>query len=193
MEITVYLVNIKDKSIDDILLTYGNYLNDQDIKKAKKYKLALNKKQSLISSALKNKYVKENIIFNECGKPLSNNLFFNISHSLDMVVMATSSDCSVGVDIEYTKGETEDKLIDYVCNIEEQEFIQNDKLRCFYYVWTRKEAILKLQGTGLIHNLKSVDSLNKQKNYQLFSYLIDDYLLSIATNNKDKISINIIK
>ena len=82
-DIIVYLVNIKNKSIDDIFTDYKSYIDDKDIQKMDRFKFILNKKQSIMSSILKNKYVKGDIYFNEHGKPLSDSLYFNEQNKLE--------------------------------------------------------------------------------------------------------------
>ncbi len=178
IEISIYFYNIKNVNIDDIISKYKNYIKEDDIKKMKEFKPDLNKKQSIVSSILKNKYVKDDIYYNEQGKPLSNSIFFNISHSDDYVVIALCNTNNVGIDIEHIKDKVSEDIINYVCNEEEIDYIsRNDKNKTFYYLWTRKEALLKCKGIGLSTNLKNV---LKDNNYYLETRYIDDYVYSIA-------------
>lgn len=194
MEIMVYLINISNKSIEDILNDYKDYLSNKDIKNAFDYKLENNRKQELMASILRNKYINSDIYYNDRGKPMAKDVLFNISHSDDYVVMAKSNDIEIGVDIEHIKKDIKDNLINYIFSEEEKEFIRKDKSNNFTYLWTRKEAILKCVGVGLIKDLKSVEVLNNDGKYRLYSYFIDDYALTIATNNDGKErKINIIK
>lgn len=184
MEINVYLVNIKNKKVEDILNDYKEYLTAEDIKKAKRFKFELNQKQSLISSSLKNKYIGKDIYYNNHGKPLTDSVFFNISHSDNMIVMAKSSDVEVGIDIEHLTDDVSDELINHICNEKEKEFILKNKSTNFYYIWTRKEAILKCFGTGLINELKSIDAIDLDSFYfdkiKLHTEFINDYVFSAA-------------
>ena len=176
--IKIYIINIENKSIDDILIEYNDYIDKEDIEKSKEYKLEINQKQFLISTMLKKKYVGKNIYFNEYKKPLSDNIHFNISHSLNRVVIALSKDYNIGVDIECIKPNVNEKTINYIFNEEEKQYIDNENKK-FYYLWTRKEAILKCNGTGLINDIKNINCINDDK-YRLFSYYLDNYVMSIA-------------
>lgn len=88
---------------------------------------------------------------------------FSISHSGDFLVIAVSSNGSVGVDIEVCrKIESFYDLLDYVCHPNEKKEIyrshhsnfQKTFLRC----WTRKEAVLKAIGSGIDDNLHLIDT-----------------------------------
>lgn len=87
---------------------------------------------------------------------------FSVSHSDDFAVYALGLIDSIGVDIEKIR-EFPDML-----EIVEQHFTQREKhevlccpedqrLILFYRFWTRKEAVLKAQGDGLLKALDSVD------------------------------------
>ena len=193
MDINVYLSNITNKTIDDIYNDYKEYLNQEDLEKIQRFKQDLNRRQSLMSIALKKKYVKGEIYYNEYGKPLSKEIYFNISHSDNYVMIALSKDTSVGVDIEYIKDNVDDNLINHVCNDSEIEYINKDKSRNFYYIWTRKEAILKCIGSGITNDLKNINVINNSE-YNLDSNYIDNYVYTIVYSKEIKISnINIFK
>lgn len=88
---------------------------------------------------------------------------FNISHSGNYVVYAeTSEKVLFGVDIEWIDGNIEiEELVTFFCK-EEQEFIlknQQDKRAAFFDVWTRKEALLKASGIGIIDGLNQCNCL----------------------------------
>jgi phosphopantetheine--protein transferase-like protein len=80
----------------------------------------------------------------------------------------------VGIDIEKIKPVT-DKLINYVCNENEREYIEsgNDKEYRFFAVWTAKEAYFKKNG-GV--GVRAVDTTTFEKSV----YEIDDYLITIV-------------
>ena len=93
---------------------------------------------------------------NEHGKPFLvdyPDVHFNISHCKAGIAV-TVSDAPVGIDIErYRK--VSDSLIRYTMNEEEQRFIaeSDDPVRTFTEFWTKKEAVFKLRGTGITHDL----------------------------------------
>lgn len=87
---------------------------------------------------------------------------YSVSHSDTFVMYAFSLIDSIGVDIEKIR-----ELPDMV-DIVEQHFTRGEKyeflscpedqrLMLFYRFWTRKEAVLKAQGDGLLKALDSVD------------------------------------
>lgn len=186
-QIKIYFANIKNKTIEMILKDYKDYIKDQDIQKMERFKFDLNKKQSIISSILKNKYVGNDIYINKQGKPMHKDIFFNISHSDDYVVIALNDKYDIGIDIEHIKENINDELINHVCNdLEIKEINNGDKNKLFYYYWTRKEATLKCKGSGLVNDVKDI---LKNNNYTLESFFIDDYVCSIAINYKQNIKI----
>lgn len=78
---------------------------------------------------------------------------FNISHSVDLVVVAFSNE-SVGIDIEAEKNIEVESLISYFHPDEVKHFQSSENQLCeFYFLWTRKEAFLKAIGIGLLDGL----------------------------------------
>ena len=121
--------------------------------------------------------------YNEHGKPYLIDypeVHFNLSHCKNGILMAVS-DQPVGVDIESYRN-VSDSLIRYTMNEEERRIIQesDDSVRTFTEYWTKKEAVFKLRGTGIthdLHNLLNGDEqvetwVNPQKKY---SYSIASY------------------
>jgi 4'-phosphopantetheinyl transferase len=105
---------------------------------------------------------------NENGKPYlagpKNDILiqYSISHSEDFAAYAFGLIDSIGVDIEKIR-EFPDML-----DVVEEHFTQQEtheifscpndqRLKLFYRFWTRKEAVLKAQGEGLLRALDSVD------------------------------------
>ena len=94
----------------------------------------------------------------EKGKPETDKVFFNISHSGDYIALAVS-DGRVGVDIEY-KNDPEGRIARRFFTTEEQGYIggsgEADAERRFRRIWTMKESCIKLTGAGLAIPLKSI-------------------------------------
>lgn len=93
---------------------------------------------------------------NEHGKPyLANHpeIHFNLSHCKNGIAVAVS-DAPIGIDIESYR-EASDSLIRYTMNEEEQRIIREsgNPVRAFTEYWTKKEAVFKLRGTGITHDL----------------------------------------
>lgn len=126
----------------------------------------------------------------ESSKPYLPEIHFNISHSGDYVVIAISKK-NVGIDVELIKDHFDHELLAEVCfTSNERKLITN--LEDFYTFWTRKEAILKASGEGLIDDLHDIECIGQnvqrqENNYLLKSYLMDDkHLLSLAYDDSAK-------
>lgn len=76
----------------------------------------------------------------------SGDIFFNISHSEDMVACAVCDE-EVGIDIEVFRPVSQ-KLVEKVCTDKELAYAKNSIPR-FFEVWTAKEAYVKCLGTGI--------------------------------------------
>jgi 4'-phosphopantetheinyl transferase len=97
----------------------------------------------------------EKITYKKSGKPEHENIFFNISHSENMVVCALSSQGKIGIDIENKKNVILENFESWFTENEwlqiiNSEFPQNK----FYWYWTRKESILKAMGVNLSYLMK---------------------------------------
>ena len=105
-----------------------------------------------------------NFVFNEHDKPFMQNALggriegidFSISHCKNAIAVVLS-DRPVGVDVESFR-HAEEPLLKRTMNPEEQAEVRNaaDPAEAFTRLWTRKEALLKLRGTGLVDDLHSV-------------------------------------
>jgi 4'-phosphopantetheinyl transferase len=92
----------------------------------------------------------ERIAYQTSGKPFLDDVFFNISHSGDLVVCVLSTKGVVGIDIEKIK---EVKLEDFDAWFSKKEWTEinnaSSPLQKFYWYWTRKESIIKALGVTL--------------------------------------------
>ena len=100
------------------------------------------------------------IAANEWGKPrlatTPERLFFNLSHSQDLVAFVFSGDFPVGIDVEVPRdglAADVDGLARQFLHPAERAFLdalpEADRIDGFLRIWTRKEALLKLVGSGL--------------------------------------------
>ena len=174
LNIKVIFIDTNDISLETLLSS--SYLSKKDLESLEKYKIEETKKEKACSLILKNKYIKDYHL-NEFGKPISDNSFFNISHSKGMVVF-TQDSLPIGIDIEKIRPAT-DELKDYISSIEEKEYITDEK--SFFEIWTNKESLTKAIGTGIKSSIKEIPSLpiNGVKQYKGKSY----YSKTIQYNN----------
>lgn len=101
---------------------------------------------------------------NQYGKPVlkSHKLEFNLSHSSDFVLVAVTQGRKVGVDVERIRQGISSYVIarQYFSKSEvaELEALPLEKREvAFFTCWTRKEAYIKAQGSGLSLPLESFD------------------------------------
>lgn len=164
-----------------------------------RYRFTDDKKFRLISRLLIQKYVLETSSVwnwkdwkkNENQKPfLENGPFFNISHSGKMVVVGFSSTLEVGLDIEEIKDIDTIALStsfhkDELLFLEKKDF----DLDNFYKIWTRKEALLKALGIGLLEGINQISVLEdeivyKNKWYMHEIQLVKNYKCCICTSKQ---------
>ncbi|MDR7239961.1 4'-phosphopantetheinyl transferase family protein [Neobacillus drentensis] len=94
------------------------------------------------------------------GKPFlvsqagKNSVHFNMAHSENVVLYIVSKSQEVGIDIEMIKPDFDwYSIAKGYFSPQERLFLESlpreDRLKTFYTLWTRKEALLKLSGEGL--------------------------------------------
>ena len=120
--------------------------------------------------------------FGEHGKPHIEGVHFNLSHSGTMVACAVAS-CAVGIDIEKTSRRYSEALLRHVCCEAEQEQVRRDP-STFFDLWTAKEAVTKMTGTGIGVDLRNID-ISKCTTWRLD----EGYAMSLATEEKCNASI----
>lgn len=97
--------------------------------------------------------------YGKYGKPFLigyPDIHFSISHCRKAIAVA-AGDVPVGVDVESLR-RVDEALIEKTMNNSEQAMIHadSDPDMEFVRLWTRKEAVLKLRGTGITDNLHDV-------------------------------------
>ncbi len=118
--------------------------------------------------------------------PNSDQLSFNVAHSEDMALIAISCSGSVGVDVEAIRPLTSDLwgLAKVHFSSREQAELrlidEPDRLRAFFRGWTRKEAIVKADGSGLAAALDKVEvGLGEQAGPTLVEFSSDATVCSL--------------
>lgn len=182
-----------DEDINSVL----SFLPAEIADKINRYKFVDDKKSRLIARLMLQKYVLKTtgnwswdlLKTNINHKPfIENGPHFNITHSGKLVVVAFSYTSEIGIDIEKIQN------ID-VCgianNFHEHEIthLKNNKydLNLFYNIWTKKEALLKANGIGIVNGLNKVSVLEhkvfctKQWYVQNLS-IHSDYKCAICTD-----------
>lgn len=93
------------------------------------------------------------------GKPFladtGTSLYFNVSHSSDLALIAMTKGGEIGIDLEAVRPRADDWVAlarRYFASEEVEEletYSTNERVEAFFRGWTRKEAIVKLLGDGL--------------------------------------------
>lgn len=129
------------------------------------------------------------IKLSDYGKPYfinQQNIDFNISHSGEYVVVATTESGRIGVDIELIDQEIDLSLGAVAFTQSECNYI--DTYLDFFILWTKKEAYLKYLGTGFMEdsflNTALTNSLDEVfNNHQIQSIIFDkNYVLSVCSS-----------
>lgn len=97
---------------------------------------------------------------NAQGKPYlpGGELDFNLSHSRDRLLIASTSDRAVGVDIEFRRdGIPMDAIAARWFAAQEKQFFQGleNPRNGFFDIWAKKEAYVKARGEGIFRELSS--------------------------------------
>lgn len=95
-------------------------------------------------------------------RPSQRRLEFNLSHSADFALIAVTWERRIGVDVEQIRPglATEDIAWRYFSQLEVTELMAlypEQRETAFFQCWTRKEAYIKAQGSGLSLPLESFD------------------------------------
>ena len=85
-------------------------------------------------------------------------IHFNLSHCKKGVLCVIDGTRPVGCDIETVERGVSDSLLNYCCNAQEINTIENSAYPNaeFIRLWTIKEAVLKWSGEGIVNNLRDL-------------------------------------
>ena len=188
----VHIFKIPVQQYDTGTIHYQNVLSDDEISKSSRFLKQLDAKHYIIgryflrvilSDVLNIAPAELKFLYSNKKKPYLHGLEFNISHSGDFVVIAINS-LPVGIDVEYVIDDFDYRSLSEIFNGEENAKIHG--IKDFYKFWTRKEAILKAVGEGLVDQLREIDSVSSLvfrygSNLRLTSSLLDQrHIMSTA-------------
>ena len=193
MNLKVYLLDYRSLPLS--FLMDSKYLSELEKISFQKYQNESVKKEKIVSTILKNKYIGDYHL-NEYGKPISNNKYFNISHSDGYIALAIDQ-VPVGIDIENIRNAEED-LRNYISNDEEKKYIHDDE--SFFEVWTNKEALVKANGNGINQKINTIQSLplNAIRTYDNKTYFnktikYQNLVITVSRASSDDFNINIME
>ena len=164
----------------------GFFLKEHDTRRFIATRLAIRKIISEYTGTMP-----QSVIFNQTAnkKPSTAGIEFNISHNGHYIMIAVSEN-PIGIDVEQIDHPVDvAQLIPYCFDTAEKEFIASskDQKESFFALWTRKEALLKATGEGLIDNLLEINCLKNRltRSYKLYRLLTiriaPDYIFTLAT------------
>ena len=165
------------KNFPDELTGFYDFLSDKEIHRSKRFIKKADERTYVITHALVNRKIAGLLgkDFNELKinyfdnkKPIveGSAIDFILSHSADYFAFAMSNleKIYVGVDIEVVRENLDmEPIVHHYFHKNEISYILNSgsnnhtRQRRFYEVWTRKEAFLKMLGTGLSEKLSEID------------------------------------
>lgn len=106
------------------------------------------------------------------------NLHFNISHSGLYTICAISKTNIVGIDVEQVNEIPLTDFDDFFYREEWQNVLTaDDRLKAFYTLWTKKEAFLKVIGSGLNVPLNQVVIQNNIIKWEESDWLLQEIML----------------
>lgn len=184
----IYLVKVNSPIAENTFKYLLNFVQAEKQERILKQKIKQNADNVLIGEILAKTVIKQTFgidiakqefAYTEYGKPYLLNfpdVYFNISHSGEYVACAVSDE-PVGVDIQKI-GEYNSDVAKRVCNEKELKQIEDslDKASEFTKLWTQKETVLKMYGTGIA----SGDIKNCLDNHNVQSKRIEDYWVSVV-------------
>lgn len=214
-DLSNHKIQLKDSDIHLWFFSTSNFnkdipkffenLNVEEKETHHKYKKLIDRQNYIIrhgvTKEILQKYLnKKNIQFsyNKNLKPLMEGINFNIAHNENYFIVGFSLNKQIGVDIQEIRTfPFLNQMIEDYLSDEEKNFLSNDRFEeDFFYVWCRKEAILKCLGIGLHDKMKNINTINcleknkwaliktdfTKKDIWLFSLKKQNLNLSIAVN-----------
>lgn len=216
-QIHFWWIKISEYSQEDVV-ALEQTLNPEEKAKAHRFRFEKDQKRYIVTHGILRKLLSKylntkplDIRFGETGrhKPIisfpATHLLFNISHSGDAIAIGIlnqkerpSKDIDFGVDIEQFKTSRDHQVIaKYYFSAQERFYLNQERTNDLFYVyWTRKEALLKASGIGLLGDIQQLEVAEAQqkipiknqdwavfanKNYQVMTFLMEKELMgSIA-------------
>lgn len=140
-----------------------------------------------------------NELFYVNGQPQCRDAYLSLTYSNNIIVAAASKN-KIGIDIECIVPIAIDQYMNEFCQ-EEKNFLRsaNTNVSDFYFIWTRKEALLKACGYGLQYPLSDLNTLQTEVSllispvrWHLNSQIIDQkYMFSCAYESSSELLVPI--
>ena len=112
-------------------------------------------------------------------------LYFNLAHAADLALLAICNTGEVGIDLEKINSGIDilsvaERFFDPMETAALKRIPEHRRLRSFYRIWTQKESLLKLSGSGFSSGLCSKPQVLLQQSRLAFA--ARDFLACLAVN-----------
>jgi 4'-phosphopantetheinyl transferase len=195
----IFIIDISSEF--EKITDYNSVLSQQEIAKAARFFKQEDKQNYLVRRyalrMLLGAYLRQSpaeIRFHQSAnrKPSLPGINFNTSHTSNFAVIALS-ESPIGIDIEKVHPDFQfSDLLNQCFSPEEITYVNSssDVPMIFFTLWTRKEALLKATGEGIVDNLQQVSAMEVHTernnfNYQLHSMHYDSTIVSIARSKNE--------
>ena len=190
-KVTIYIADSSYLTDEDV--SSLKYLTKEDFDELAKYRNLKAKKEKAISFYLKRKYISDYSL-DSYGKPVSESIRFNVSHSKGLIALAISNRREVGIDLEQIR-EPKHGLVSYACSEEEANYVKDGLT--FFEIWTAKESLVKASGRGIDRNANTIPALPLcgyksylGEDYYSVNLSFGNYVFSVTLKGKDGFSID---
>lgn len=146
----------------------------------------------MLYTALKEEHdidlAKEQVVKFINRKPCIDGIFFNISHSFNIsTVIISTTEC--GIDVEMVNPEVDYELMSRRILTKEEYFTYLHQRRAAYFtmMWTKKEAMFKYLGTGIVLNHFKLLDISKVQTIELDDSKNNLYYLSYRTADGEEV------
>ena len=170
LNLPVVIILKTDQFGDKELTRLGSFLSEKEIAESRRFQFLHNKISYIVVHGLLRWMLGRYLgippkaiefTYGLSGKPYlygySRRMFFNLSHSSGLSVLAFDPEYEIGVDVEKIDEEFDyEPIVKLFFTKKEGRYIRKTKEEWrerFYEIWTRKEAYLKAIGVGITENL----------------------------------------
>lgn len=183
-KVKLYIINSTLFSIDDLSSVP---LSVEEKERVEKAFTPEKQKERILSKYLKNRFV-GSYYLDEHKKPLSDDIFFNVSHSEEMIILGVC-DIEIGVDIERIK-DISPQMKRFIASDEEYEYMSDEER--FFEIWTNKESLMKCKGIGIVSKVSRIPGLPingirtlENELYMSKTIKLNDYLISVCVKGDE--------
>lgn len=196
----IFWCELTEQPYNEIEMHLCTQLSKERQEKINRYRFDIDKRLALYSGLLVRMGIQtfwnipckeQAFAWNTTKKPYfmceDQNIHFNLSHTRNAIVCAYSNQ-PIGVDIERVKLPFHKEILRYYSAEEQlqcQQGAEREQAISFYTIWTRKEACVKCDGTGLTVELADIPTDLPQ----LETWNMGEYLISVCTKEKEAIEV----